>query len=342
MERGGKSDQQAACVLDEAILEPYQDLFEDLGRPQLRAWQDLLRAQILLASKSHGDAGRWQHRVHALPKARAERVLLDQSWVTLEGRLGEAERKDLLQTLEALHPWRKGPFDLFGIRVDTEWRSDWKWDRLQGAITPLEGRWVLDVGCGSGYHVLRMLGAGAHRVIGIEPMLLSVCQFLAIKRLAGALKADVLPVGIDEVPKGLRAFDTVFSMGVLYHRRSPIDHLLELQGLLRPGGELVIETLIIEGREGAVLTPQERYAQMRNVWFIPSPDTLRRWLERTGYLKIRLVDVSETSFEEQRRTPWMRFHSLADFLKAEEPSETLEGYPRPRRAIFLAEAPRLS
>ncbi|PMC22346.1 tRNA 5-methoxyuridine(34)/uridine 5-oxyacetic acid(34) synthase CmoB, partial [Klebsiella aerogenes] len=44
-------------------------------------------------------------------------------------------------------------------------------------------------------------------------------------------------------------------MGVLYHRRSPLDHLWQLKDQLAPGGELVLETLVIEGDENTVLVP---------------------------------------------------------------------------------------
>jgi tRNA (mo5U34)-methyltransferase len=147
-----------------------------------------------------------------------------------------------------------------------------------------------------------------------------------------------LPLGIEEVPKGLGAFDTVFSMGVLYHRRSPIDHLQELRDALRPGGELVLETLVIEGDEHALLMPEGRYAKMRNVWFIPSVAMLELWLRRAGFKQVRTVDVTTTSLEEQRSTPWMQFESLADFLNPADRSLTAEGYPAPRRAVLLANA----
>jgi tRNA (mo5U34)-methyltransferase len=125
---------------------------------------------------------------------------------------------------------------------------------------------------------------------------------------------------------------------VLYHRRSPLDHLLDLKGCLRPGGELVLETLVIEGGAGQVLVPEDRYARMRNVWFIPSCPTLAGWLKRCGYRNVRLIDVAKTTPEEQRSTDWMRFQSLPDFLDPDHPELTVEGLPAPRRAIFLAES----
>jgi tRNA (mo5U34)-methyltransferase len=129
----------------------------------------------------------------------------------------------------------------------------------------------------------------------------------------------------------------VFSMGVLYHRRSPIGHLLELRDCLVPGGELVLETLVIEGIQGETLVPEERYAMMRNVWFIPSCPTLMHWLKRCGFKHIRLVDVTATTIQEQRSTRWMTFHSLTDNLDPDNPTLTCEGYPAPKRAIIVAQ-----
>ncbi len=238
-----------------------------------------------------------------------------------------------------LHPWRKGPFELFGVHIDTEWRSDWKWERLQDAIAPLEGRKVLDIGCGSGYHCWRMRGAGASLVAGIDPTPLFVLQYFALQRYIQDWHVAVLPMGVEHLPEQMRAFDTCFSMGILYHRRSPIDHLIALRDCLREGGQLVLETLVVDGPEGYSLVPEGRYSKMGNVWFIPSPATLTSWLRKLRFQNVELVDVSTTTTEEQRSTEWMRFHSLEQFLDDKNPQLTTEGYPAPKRAIVLADAP---
>ncbi len=140
----------------------------------------------------------------------------------------------------------------------------------------------------------------------------------------------------EDLPPDLACFDTVFSMGVLYHRKSPFEHLFELRGALRPGGELVLETLVVEGDEKTVLTPEGRYAKMRNVWFIPSVPLLEIWLQRCGFSDIRCVDVNRTSVDEQRATEWMIEESLAAFLDPDDPLRTMEGHPAPLRAIMVA------
>lgn len=319
----------------------YAGLAEVFRESAFRAWAERLPAQLKPAFDTcrHGDWPKWREVLRHLPSIAADRVDLNADAIVVEGPCSNEHRLAIAHLLRELHPWRKGPYDIHGVRIDTEWRSDFKWRRLVHAIQPLARRTVLDVGCGNGYHAWRMVGAGARWVIGIDPTLLSVVQFLAVKHFAGDFPVYVLPLGIDDVPRSLRAFDTVFSMGVLYHRRSPLDHLLELKDCLRSGGELVLETLVIEGGAEQVLVPEDRYAQMRNVWFIPSCLALEGWLRRCGYRNIRLIDVTPTTAEEQRSSDWMRFQSLSDFLDPENPDLTVEGLPRPKRAIFVADSP---
>ena len=320
----------------------YQPLIERWQDGELAAWSEQLPAQIEagLSRQRYGDLARWLQALAALPDLQVDHVELTGASVGANSdQQPSADQLAQLETaLRGLHPWRKGPFELFGLHIDTEWRSDWKWQRLHKAIAPLTGRRVLDVGCGSGYHCWRMLGDGAAEVIGIDPTPLFVVQFWALQKYLQQRNIWVLPAGIEQVPAKLKAFDTVFSMGVLYHRRSPMDHLMELRDCLRPGGELVLETLVIEGGPGATLVPAGRYARMGNVWFLPSTDTLLGWLAKVGFDNPAVVDVTVTSTEEQRSTDWMTFHSLKDFLDPNDPSKSIEGYPAPTRAIVTANA----
>ncbi len=322
--------------------DPFLAVLADSEVPALRDWCDTLPEQIArgLDEKRYGDLPRWRDVLATLPDWQADSVALDRPRVNVSGSpLDETERHRFAEQLKGLHPWRKGPFDLFGVHIDTEWRSDWKWDRLKEGIRPLRGRKVLDIGCGNGYHCWRMRGAGAELVVGIDPTPLFIVQFFALQRYIQDPRVTVLPMGIEHLPAKMRCFDTVFSMGVLYHRRSPFDHLIELRDALVQGGELVLETLVIEGDEGQVLVPEGRYGRMGNVWFLPSCPTLEQWLRKVGFRDIRLLDVTATTTDEQRRTDWMTFYSLEQFLDPEDHTRTIEGYPGPRRAIFSATAP---
>lgn len=313
-------------------------LQQKLAGTPLQDWAADLPAQLdARLAVGHGDLERWGAAVNALPPLQPQQVELAQRFL-LDGPCDEATRAALKSALQGLIPWRKGPFELFGVHVDTEWRSDWKWSRVAPHLD-LRGRRVLDVGCGNGYYQWRMLGAGADSVVGIDPNWLFFCQFLAMKRFLPELPAWHLPLALEDLPPKLEGFDTVFSMGVLYHRRSPIDHLFDLKDCLRRNGELVLETLVVEGDAQQVLVPEDRYAQMRNVWFLPSVPALELWLRRAGFVDVRCVDVSVTSVEEQRSTEWMRFQSLPEFLDPADHSRTIEGLPAPARAVVVARKP---
>lgn len=294
--------------------------------------------QTAMGHYTHGELKGWLSAIEALPDMGSVKVEVKDGAVTLlaDRQLSDADRTQFTQALELLHPWRKGPFNLFGIDLDCEWRSNLKWDRILEHIQPLKDRLVLDVGCGNGYYCWRMLEQDPQLVLGIDPSYKFMMQFQLTKRYLPESPVFFLPLKGESLPTNMAVFDTVFSMGVLYHRKSPFDHLEELRGCLAPDGELVLETLVIEGEINEVLVPDDRYAQMRNVWFIPSPATLKSWVQRAGFREARIVDVNQTSTDEQRSTQWMRFHSLADYLDPVNPNLTIEGYPAPRRAILIA------
>ncbi|HLT03900.1 MAG TPA: tRNA 5-methoxyuridine(34)/uridine 5-oxyacetic acid(34) synthase CmoB [Pseudomonas sp.] len=316
----------------------FSSLSRHLAGTPLAAWAAELPQQFAAKlARGHGDLARWRQALDALPPLRADTLeLRERFW--LDGPCQAPQREQLKNALLGLSPWRKGPFSLFGVELDSEWRSDWKWARVAPHLD-LRGKRVLDVGCGNGYYMWRMLGGGADCVIGVDPNWLFLFQFQAMARYLPERPVWHLPFALEELPANLQGFDTVFSMGVLYHRRSPIDHLLALKDCLVSGGELVLETLVIEGDDSAVLVPEDRYAQMRNVWFLPSVPALERWLRRAGFAEVRCVDVSDTRVDEQRSTEWMRFQSLADFLDPDDPTRTREGLPAPRRAVLLARRP---
>lgn len=316
----------------------YQLIAQDT---RLQPWLNVLPQQLTdWQNAEHGDFDRWLRALNKISADAPDNIDLKQS-VTISNHqpMPIGELKKLESLLRTFHPWRKGPYHVHGIHIDTEWRSDWKWDRVLPHISPLKNRSVLDVGCGNGYHMWRMLGEGARLCVGIDPSHLFLIQFEAIRKLMGGdQRAHLLPLGIEQLPK-LQAFDTVFSMGVLYHRRSPLDHLIQLKDQLVSGGELILETLVIEGDENAVLVPKERYAQMRNVYFFPSARALKVWLELVGFEQVRIVDENVTSIGEQRSTDWMTHNSLPDYLDPSDASKTVEGYPAPRRAVLVAKKP---
>ena len=322
------AEDEAQRLQHQLAASPLAPFSQTLIQLNQQGWQKILK---------HGDLPRWSEGFHALPDVTPSVVNFDSPAI----QIGTATDTDMTAleitaALQKMHPWRKGPFDIFGVHIDTEWHSDWKWERLKDAISPLHDRTILDVGCGSGYHLWRMLGAGAKLALGIDPTPLFSMHFATVKRYQTNSPAFILPVGIEHMPSDMACFDTVFSMGILYHRKSPIDHLLELKNLLNKGGELVIDTLIIEGDENTCFMPRGRYAKMRNVWFIPSVNMLKIWLQRAGFNTIKVVDVSPTSCAEQRSTDWMRFESLPDFLDSNNPTRSIEGYPAPVRAIITA------
>ncbi len=235
-------------------------------------------------------------------------------------------------------PWRKGPYKLFDISIDTEWKSFIKWDRLVKHIAPLHRRRILDIGSSNGYYMFRMAAFDPSLVVGLEPQHTFYFQYLALQKYLKLSRVVNLPFTFDEFPVARNYFDTVFCMGVLYHRKSPLEMLIKIHDTLKKGGELVLENLIICSTENICLFPEDRYAKMRNVFFIPSIPAMTSWLKRTGFTNIRCIDVSPTTPGEQRKTPWIQTESLNDFLDPADAGKTVEGYPAPVRAIFLANA----
>ncbi|WP_413520417.1 tRNA 5-methoxyuridine(34)/uridine 5-oxyacetic acid(34) synthase CmoB [Psychrobacter glacincola] len=338
-------------MLNDTILHAERELYLTLltlaqQQPMAYEWLKQLPTWLndIKDKANYAHAPAYQASVARLPKLAVDNAQLDSDILKINAQLSDSERKQATALLKQLMPWRKGPFQIGKnesnpIFIDTEWHSDWKWQRVAPHLGNLKGRRVLDVGGGSGYHGWRMAGAGADTVIIIDPSCLFYHQFMAIRHFVGAAdsyRTHYIPVPLEALPENSQLFDTVFSMGVLYHRQSPFEHLQQLKGQLVKGGELVLETLVIEGDANTVLVPHDRYAQMNNVYFLPSVAALIGWLEKAGFTEVRCVDVAVTSTDEQRKTEWMNYHSLADFLDSTDATKTIEGYPAPMRATIIA------
>ncbi|BBO90874.1 tRNA 5-methoxyuridine(34)/uridine 5-oxyacetic acid(34) synthase CmoB [Desulfosarcina ovata] len=275
-----------------------------------------------------------------LPTVRPSSNDVDQDRIRIGTRddLDDSQSSRLHEALTGLKPWRKGPFDVFGIPVDSEWNSAIKWNRLAAHLPSQSGKRVLDIGASCGYYMFRMASHQPALVLGIEPYATFYFQFLALSGYLSIPRVHCLPLRLEELPVIRRCFDTILCMGILYHRRSPLDTLLQIHQLMAPGGQLVLETLIIEGDGEMALFPKKRYARMNNIFFIPSVTCLSHWLARCGFADIRCVDISRTTPDEQRKTDWIDTQSLTDFLDPRDPAKTVEGYPAPVRAMVLATA----
>ena len=306
--------------------------YEPLLR-HLPHWAELV-ALLQARLERHGDYPRWRRVIEALPVLDIDPPSFGDT-VAISGDLNDAEKQKLRALLQELHPWRKGPFALFDIHIDSEWRSDFKWQRVAPHVD-LEDHRVLDIGSGNGYFGWRMLAAGARWVIGIDPTVLFCMQHRAINHFIQSEGNWVLPLAFEDLGESFCAgcFDTVFSMGVIYHRREPLEHLDHIRRCLVPGGRVVLESLVVV--DPPSLAPKQRYARMRNVWHVPTPQLLCQWLQQSGFAGAEILNITPTTRIEQRSTDWMHFESLDESLDPESPELTIEGYPAPTRCTITA------
>ena len=303
--------------------------------------QAALADAIALAEQviQRGNGPKYSRIVESMPSIANCRAGCDQSVVSVSSdSVTQEQQMEVAEGLQQLHPWRKGPFRLFDIHVDAEWRSDWKWDRVAPHLPSLAGKRIFDIGCGNGYYLFRMAADRPARIVGIDPYTLYYYQFLALQKYLCADNVSFLSLSLDDFPLLRDRFDIVICMGVLYHQRSPFDFLRRLREYLAEGGTLVLETLTVDGEGDWVLSPRERYAKMHNCFLLPTAECLTHWLQRCGFSNVAVVDQTVTTSDEQRRTDWMTFESLADFLDPADPTHTIEGYPAPQRSVVIARA----
>ena len=317
------------------FTEEFRVFFNDLALKKIA--DQCLKASLDAFKVNNGNIPKWSVAIEELKTIPKTKIKLNEPYISI-GQNGN-NTKIIETALKRLLPWRKGPFIFDNLKLESEWQGGLKWQRLQNHITPLKNRRVLDVGAGNGYFTLRMAIEGASKALGIEPFLLFNYQYAAIKSLSNSkINAMLLPIRLEEMPK-LAIFDSVFSMGVLYHQRDHMLHLSQLKEMMAPGAELILETLVVDGPNGYSLIPEGRYAQMRNVHCLPSIETLKSWLVQANFKNIQVIDISKTTPEEQRKSEWIGDNaaSLEDFLNPSDSSLTKEGHPAPTRAIIICQ-----
>ncbi len=231
-------------------------------------------------------------------------------------------------------PWRKGPFKIDSLFIDTEWQSFIKYNLLKNHFN-LKDKIVADVGCNNGYYMFRMLNNNPKRIVGFDPSPLFYLQFNFINKfIKSNIKYELL--GIEHIQYYEYKFDLIFCLGVLYHRSDPIGALKNLYKSLNKNGELILDTFMIDGDEDIALTPKDRYSKIPNIYFIPTIKALKNWCYRAGFKDIKVLEIKKTQLNEQRKTSWINSQSLNDFLDPKNPNLTIEGYPAPKRVYIKA------
>jgi len=250
--------------------------------------------------------------------------------------LEPGEQHQVEAVLRGFMPWRKGPFSIFGIDIDAEWRSERKWNRIVPVLPDLKGKIIADIGCNNGYYMFRMAAYQPELVLGFEPYVQHYYTFKTLNAFAAQSRLRTELLGIEHLHLFPHCFDVIFCLGILYHRPSPVEALRDLHGALKPGGLLIVESQAIPGDEPVALFPDNTYAKVPGTWFVPTAACLRNWMTRTGFQGVELFCDHAMSSTEQRPTAWMTFESYQDFIDKHNPARTIEGYPAPRRVFFKA------
>ena len=89
----------------------------------LQPWLAILPDQLTsgLSPERFGDLPRWRDALANLPALPTGSPQLTSARVGLSGEASPPTLSMLRAALMGLHPWRKGPFELCGLHVDTEW-----------------------------------------------------------------------------------------------------------------------------------------------------------------------------------------------------------------------------
>jgi len=276
---------------------------------------------------------RWE-AIKGLPTVNDIEIKIGDAIEVISNSLSKEDEKYIYDTAKLIQPWRKGPFKISTTFIDSEWRSYIKYNLLKPYFD-IKDKIVGDIGCNNGYYLFRMMAENPKKLVGFDPFSIPYCQFKFLDHfIQSGIKYELL--GVEHVEFYEHKFDVLFCLGVLYHRADPIGSLKSLYKGLNFGGELILDTFIIDGEDEICLTPKTRYSKIPNIYFIPTINALKNWCYRAGFTEVEVLEISKTKLEEQRKTEWIDTESLNDFLDKEDKNKTIEGYPAPKRVYIKA------
>ncbi len=274
----------------------------------------------------------------SIPIFKTKCIQLDQPAVII-GDSKEFKANELAlfkKAAQAFVPWKKGPFTLFDINIDTEWRSNLKWERFFPHLKQLKGSRIADIGCHNGYFMFRMAHYQPELIIGFEPHPRHYYNFQLMQNYAQISNVHYEIFDADQISHYPSFFDHIFCLGLLYHLVDPIGTLKKFHNALRTGGKIIVDCQGVEGNDPIAFVPGGRYANARGIWFLPTLPCLKTWLRRSGFKDIKCFYAKPLDSSEQRATKWAPIKSLEDFLDPKDRSKTIEGYPAPIRFYLTA------
>ena len=242
---------------------------------------------------------------------------------------GKFDEQKIYEVAKKLMPWRKGPFQIGETFIDSEWKSYVKYNLLRPHFN-LKDKRVADIGCNNGYYMFRMQEDNPKLLVGFDPSPLYMTQFDFINHF---IKSEIVYelLGVEHLEFYEEKFDTIFCLGVLYHRSDPVAMLKSLYKGLDKQGEVILDTFYIDGEEEMALCPESSYSKIPNIYFVPTIKALKNWCIRAGFSSFEVLETSVTDAGEQRKTEWIEGQSLEDFLDPNDSLKTVEGYPAPQR-----------
>ena len=167
----------------------------------------------------------------------------------------------------------------------------------------LEGKQVLDIGCGSGGITVSLVTVyQATHVVGIdveEPG----CQSARDRahRAGVADRVTIQQVVPGPIPFVDESFDIVFSKDSIVHIPDKYSLALDVHRLLLPGGWFVASDWLI-GHDGEPSAEMKRYIQLEDLGFgMASPEHYRQALEQSGFVDIELINRNHWYREQARQ-----------------------------------------